>query len=105
MPLGTLDRTPPPFFRQGPSALTKLALCSALAVFLMVADTRFTLTQPLRALLATALHPIQRTLPAVCSMPLLLNRPHGVNSRLRPFTWPVRINFKPRTSGCAPCLN
>ena len=23
-PLGTLDRTPPPFFRQGPSALTKL---------------------------------------------------------------------------------
>lgn len=64
MPLGTLDRTPPPFFRQGPSALTKLALCSALAVFLMVADTRFTLTQPLRALLATALHPIQRTLLA-----------------------------------------
>ncbi|MDO9316296.1 MAG: rod shape-determining protein MreC [Burkholderiaceae bacterium] len=64
MPLGTLDRTPPPFFRQGPSALTKLAVCSALAVFLMVADTRFALTQPLRALLATALHPVQRTLLA-----------------------------------------
>ena len=64
MPLGTIDRTPPPFFRQGPSALTKLALCSALAVFLMVADSRFALTQPLRALLATALHPIQRTLLA-----------------------------------------
>ena len=44
MPLGTLDRTPPPFFRQGPSALTMLSLCAALAVFLMVADTRFTLT-------------------------------------------------------------
>ena len=26
MALGTLDRTPPPFFRQGPSALTKLSL-------------------------------------------------------------------------------
>lgn len=64
MALATIDRTPPPFFRQGPSALTKLALCSALAVFLMVADTRFALTQPLRALLATALHPIQRTLLA-----------------------------------------
>ena len=25
MPLGTIDRTPPPFFRQGVSALTKLA--------------------------------------------------------------------------------
>ena len=36
MPLGTLDRTPPPFFRQGPSALTKLIFFSALAVFLGV---------------------------------------------------------------------
>lgn len=63
MPLGgTIDRTPPPIFRQGLSALTKLALFSALAVFLMVADARFELTQPLRALLATALHPVQRAL-------------------------------------------
>ena len=62
MQLGTIDRTPPPFFRQGPSALTKLTFCSALALFLMVADTRFKLTQPLRAVLATALHPVQRTL-------------------------------------------
>jgi len=62
MPLGTLDRTPPPFFRQGPSALTKLALFSALAVFLMAADTRFAMTQPLRAAVATALLPVQRAL-------------------------------------------
>ena len=32
MSLGTFDRTPPPFFRQGPSALTKLAFFSALAL-------------------------------------------------------------------------
>lgn len=62
MPLGTLDRTPPPFFRQGTSALTKLMFCSALAIFLMVADTRFNVTQPLRAMLATILLPVQRTL-------------------------------------------
>lgn len=62
MPLGTLDRTPPPFFRQGPSALTKLSFFSALALFLMVADTRFQVTQPLRAVVATVLHPIERTL-------------------------------------------
>jgi len=61
-PLGTLDRTPPPFFRQGPSALTKLMFCSALAVFLMVADTRFKLTRPLRTLVATVLHPVERVL-------------------------------------------
>jgi rod shape-determining protein MreC len=64
MPLGTLDRTPPPFFRQGTPALTKLVLCSALAVFLMAADNRLKLTQPLRAAVATALLPLQRALMA-----------------------------------------
>ncbi len=59
MPLGTLDRSPPPFFKQGPSALSKLMFCSALSVFLMVADTRFRITQPLRAAIATALYPVQ----------------------------------------------
>lgn len=59
MPLGTLDRTPPPFFRQGPSALSKLTVCSALAVFLMVADIRFSVTQPLRAVIADVLYPVQ----------------------------------------------
>ena len=62
MALGTLDRTPPPFFRQGPSSLTKLSFCSALAVFLMVADGRFAITQPIRATVATVLYPLQRAL-------------------------------------------
>ena len=59
MPLGTLGREPPPFFRQGPSALSKLAVCSALAVLLMVADARFKVMQPLRIVLAAALYPVQ----------------------------------------------
>ncbi|MDF1486099.1 rod shape-determining protein MreC [Ramlibacter sp. H39-3-26] len=59
MPLGTLDRSAPPFFRQGPSALSKLMFFSALAVFLMVADVRFRLTEPLRAAIATVLYPMQ----------------------------------------------
>jgi rod shape-determining protein MreC len=62
MSLGSFDRTPPPFFRQGPSALTKLVFFSALALFLMVADTRFRFAQPVRAVLATALLPVQRVL-------------------------------------------
>ncbi len=62
MSLGSIDRTPPPFFRQGPSALTKLALFSALAVFLMAADSRWRVTQPLRAALATGLLPVQQAL-------------------------------------------
>jgi rod shape-determining protein MreC len=59
MPLGTLDRTPPPFFKQGPSALSKLVVFSALALFLMVADMRFRITVPVRSALATALYPMQ----------------------------------------------
>ena len=62
MAIGTIDRTPPPFFRQGPSALTKLILCSALALFLMVADNRFLVTRQLRAVLATALYYPQQAL-------------------------------------------
>ncbi|MFG6448006.1 rod shape-determining protein MreC [Roseateles sp. BYS180W] len=62
MPLGTLDRRPPPLFREGPSALTKLAFCTALALFLMVADARFKLMDPARSALALVLHPLQRTL-------------------------------------------
>jgi len=59
MPLGTLDRSPPPIFRQGPSALSKLLFFSALSLFLMVADVRFRITQPIRATLGTALYPVQ----------------------------------------------
>ena len=60
MPLGTLDRTPPPFFRQGTSALTKLVFFSAAALFLMVADSRFKWVDTLRAGLGVALLPVQR---------------------------------------------
>jgi rod shape-determining protein MreC len=62
MQLGTIDRTPPPFFRQGPSALSKLVFFSALAIFLMVADSRFQLAANLRATLAVVLLPVQRVL-------------------------------------------
>jgi len=60
--LGTIDRTPPPFFRQGYSAQTKLVFCAALALFLMVADTRLALVAPLRIGLATLLAYPQRAL-------------------------------------------
>ncbi|MBS0306519.1 MAG: rod shape-determining protein MreC, partial [Proteobacteria bacterium] len=43
MSLATIDRTPPPFFRQGASAASKLVFFAALSLFLMVADARFRL--------------------------------------------------------------
>ena len=59
MPLGTLDRSLPPFFNQGPSVLSKLMFFGALSLILMVADARVPLTQPIRAAIATALYPAQ----------------------------------------------
>ncbi|WP_287923807.1 rod shape-determining protein MreC [Diaphorobacter sp.] len=59
MPLGTLDRSAPTLFKQGPSPLSRLTLYSALALFLMVADARFHLTEPLRKAVSTALYPLQ----------------------------------------------
>jgi rod shape-determining protein MreC len=59
VPLGTLDSSPPAFFKQGPSAVSKLLFFSALSVLLMVADARFGMTQPLRATLSVALYPVQ----------------------------------------------
>ena len=59
MPLGTLDSPTPAFFKQGPSAVSKLLFCSALSVLLMVLDVRFGMAQPLRAALSVALYPVQ----------------------------------------------
>ncbi|MBK8072612.1 MAG: rod shape-determining protein MreC [Ramlibacter sp.] len=73
MPLGTLDRSPPPFFKQGPSALSRVMFFSALALFLMVADARFHLTQPLRAAVAAVLYPVQW----LAMRPVLMAR-HGL---------------------------
>lgn len=64
MALGTLDRSPPPFFKQGPSAFTRLMFFASLAVFLMVADVRFQFIRPVRAAAATLLHPVQQAMLA-----------------------------------------
>ncbi|WP_159911491.1 rod shape-determining protein MreC [Pantoea sp. 18069] len=59
MSVETLDRRVPSLFRQGPSALSQLAFYSALALFLMVADARFKLTEPVRQVVASVLYPVQ----------------------------------------------
>ena len=73
MPLGTLDGTPPSFFRQGPSALSKLIICSALALFLMALDSRMGLAQPIRTGLSIILYPVEW----LALRPILLLRAGG----------------------------
>ena len=59
MPFDSLGSAPPPLFKPGPSALSRLVVLSALALFLMVADARLQLAVPVRATLATLLYPAQ----------------------------------------------
>lgn len=59
MPLGTLDRTAPPLFHQGPSAFSKLIFFGALSLFLMVVDARFHVLPPARAAASALLFPAQ----------------------------------------------
>jgi rod shape-determining protein MreC len=64
MPYGSLDRTPPPLFKQGPTSLSKLLLLSALALFLMVADKRFEVGKILRVSLAAVMSPVSSAIVA-----------------------------------------
>ena len=59
MSLESIDHTPPPFFRQGISALSKVALFGLFAVLLMVSDERFKITNPLHSSIATVMSPLQ----------------------------------------------
>ena len=59
MALDSIDRNPPPFFRQGLSAMSKLVLFGLLSVVLMAADHRLGLSQPLRSAVSVVLAPMQ----------------------------------------------
>ncbi len=74
MSLGTIDRSVPQLFNQGPSALSRLLLFSAMALFLMVADARFHLVQPIRAAISTALYPVQWIVMQPVNMVINVNR-------------------------------
>ena len=57
-----MDRSPPAFFNQGPSAHARLAFFAALAVVLLVVDSRLGALAALRQGVGTMLYPLQRAL-------------------------------------------
>ncbi len=56
---GSFDHAPPPLFRQGTSAFSRFLFLIALALLLMVADTRFGATNQIRSFFSTLLYPLQ----------------------------------------------
>ena len=57
-----MDRSPPSFFNQGPSAHARLAFFALLAIALLVVDARMGTLAALRQGIGTVLYPLQRTL-------------------------------------------
>ena len=57
-----MDRSPPPFFNQGPSAHARLAFFALLAIALLAIDSRVGALAGLRQGVGTVLYPLQRTL-------------------------------------------
>jgi len=56
-----MEYTPPPFFRQGPSALARLVAFATLSMLLLVLDARFKLLERVRFGVALVLYPMQLT--------------------------------------------
>lgn len=54
-----MDRSPPPFFNQGPSAHARLIFFSLLAIGLLIVDSRLSSLATLRQGVGTALYPLQ----------------------------------------------
>jgi rod shape-determining protein MreC len=67
MAFATLERSAPPFFRQGPSAAARLVFFASLSLLLMALDARWHLLGPLRQGLDLALTPVTQ----VARAPLL----------------------------------
>jgi len=55
-----MEYSPPPFFKRGPSLLTRFTFFSILSVVLLVADARFNYLQVLRQTIAAVVYPLQR---------------------------------------------
>lgn len=81
MVLDALDSSPPPFFRQGPSHLSRLLILLACSLLLMVTDMRWPVTQNIRLALQTTLTPIQWVLNRpLNSLRSILNYAHGLDA-------------------------
>lgn len=55
-----MDYSPPPLFKQGPSALARLVFFVVLALALLISDARFKTLEIVRGMLGAGLYPLQR---------------------------------------------
>ena len=65
-----MEYTPPPLFKQGPSARVRLVFFVALSVGLLFADARFGAMEVVRKVVGTVLYPVQK----IASLPVEWSR-------------------------------
>jgi rod shape-determining protein MreC len=70
-----MEYSPPPFFKRGPSLLTRFTFVTIISVVLLVLDARFNYLQVLRQAIAAVVYPLQR----------LSSLPGGLASRVGDF--------------------
>jgi rod shape-determining protein MreC len=63
-----MEHTPPPFFKTGPSALTRLLFFSVLSLAILIADARFKHLDVIRQGVSVAIYPLQRLAAAPLSL-------------------------------------
>jgi rod shape-determining protein MreC len=59
-PSATMEYSPPPLFKQGPSALARLIFFVLVAIALLISDARFQTLEIVRGMLGAGLYPLQR---------------------------------------------
>ena len=55
-----MEYSPPPLFKQGPSALARLIFFVVLAIALLISDARYSTLEIVRGMLGAGLYPLQR---------------------------------------------
>jgi rod shape-determining protein MreC len=78
-----MEYSPPPFFKQGPSANARLAFFALLAIALLVIDARTSMLTTIRQGIGAALYPLQRTVLVPRDTMRILGDYFGGISRLR----------------------
>jgi rod shape-determining protein MreC len=78
-----MEYSPPPFFKQGPSANARLAFFALLAIALLVIDARTSMLTTIRQGIGAALYPLQRTVLVPRDSARILGDYFGGIARLR----------------------
>jgi rod shape-determining protein MreC len=78
-----MEYTPPPFFKTGPSPLTRLLFFSVLSLAILIIDVRFKQLEVVRQIVSVVIYPLQRIASAPASLARRMSEFFTSHSALR----------------------